>query len=64
LKHLGTHHRFDVFVSEPGTNHYRFLEKWGPAPPFFIPATYPFVNDWRLCVRPAPVLQKKDDDIS
>ena len=45
LKPLGTRHRFDVFVSEPGTDNTRCLEKWGLAPPFFVPATYHFVND-------------------
>jgi hypothetical protein len=41
---LGTCNGFDVFVNEPGTDNIRFLEKWGPAPPFFVPATYHFVS--------------------
>ncbi len=41
---LGTCNGFDVFVNEPGTDNTRFLEKWGPAPPFFVPATYHFVS--------------------
>jgi hypothetical protein len=36
-KPLGTHHRFDVFVSSPGTDNYRFLEKWGHALRFLSP---------------------------
>ena len=42
---LGTRNEFDVFMSEPGTDNTRFLEKWGPAPPFFVPATYHFVSN-------------------